>query len=92
MKMYFIKHMYSQLVLARSTLGMDSYPESLICVSGIFCLSLSASVALESTASHRLKGSCGQYCSMYGLFQSIDSMPHKWYVVFLLHFIGLRVS
>lgn len=60
--------MYSQLVLARSTLGMDSYPESLICVSVMFRLLLSASVAMESTASHRLKLSCVQYCSIIVYF------------------------
>lgn len=90
MKMYFIKCMYSQLVLARSTLG--PYPESLICVSGMFGLLLSASVAMERIAPHRLKRSCVQYCSMYCLFQSIDSLPREWYVVFLLHFIGPSVS
>lgn len=84
--------MYSQLVLARSTLGLDSSPESLICVSGMFGLLLSASVAMERIAPHRLKCSCVQYCSMYCLFQSIDFLPRKWYVVFLLHFIGPRVS
>lgn len=42
--------MYSQLVLARSTLGLDSYPESLPCVSGMFGLLLSASVAVEDSS------------------------------------------
>lgn len=55
MKMYFIKCMYSQLVLARSTLGLDSYPESLICVSGMFGLLLSASVAMERRASPQIE-------------------------------------
>lgn len=47
--------MYSQLVLARSTLGLDSYPESLICVSGMFGLLLSASVAMERRASPQIE-------------------------------------